>query len=44
MSTLLNWGAIPSDFMDDGALIYAYSNPVILVKISEIPINIYAGT
>jgi hypothetical protein len=31
------------DFIDGGALVYAYSNPVIAVKISEIPRSRYAG-
>jgi hypothetical protein len=34
---------VPSDFIDEGALRYAYSNPEILEKISEKPISINAG-
>jgi hypothetical protein len=39
VSRYMDW---TKDFMDGGALVYAYSRPVTEAKISEIPMSMYA--
>src|SRR5277367_6512010 len=43
-ATVSKYMDMTNDFMDGGALVYAYSRPVIEAKISETAMRMYEGT